>query len=426
MTTTVNDTVQSPGRRSLKHDTVWSILATGTRTVGAVVVFFVLARYLEERQYGLYAAALALFLLLGAFVTLGTSHIVVKRVSSDRSLAAGAWGAALLPGVTLAIAMSILLAVLGDLAVPRMGAEAILLLALAEFLGVAISVPAAQALQALDRFPQSALLTMLWTALRVMFVAIVFFVLEEPNLVAVGWALLAASIGAGVVSSLVLASVVGPPRFSVSASKQICREGFPFSLTQVSGIVLGDIDKQMLVRTTNGDFLTGIYSAGNRVLGLAATPLYAVLAATYPRFFAKGAEQGLRGTWKYAKRLMVPVSAYAAAAGAFLFAVAPLVDDILGEGYADTISVIRWMAVIPLIHLPGLLAGEALTGAGFQNTRNQFIIVAGALNVTLNLALIGPYGIDGVIVATYASEFLLLGGLIIWIRNHISQEEPHD
>ncbi len=420
MTTTVNDTDQSPGRRSLRHDTVWSSVATGTRTVGAVVVFFMLARYLEERQYGLYAAALALFLLLGAFVTLGTSHIVVKRVATDRSVAASSWGAALLPGVTLAFVVSVLLAALGDLAVPRMGGQAILLLALAEFLGVAICVPAAQALQALDRFPQSAMLTILWTLLRVVFVAIVFFVIEEPTLTAVGWALLAASVGAGLVSSLVLGSIVGPPRFSLAESKQICREGLPFSLTQVSGIVLGDIDKQMLVRTTNGDFLTGVYSAGNRVLGLAATPLYAVLAATYPRFFATGAEHGLRGTWGYAKRLRVPVSAYAAGAGAFLFAVAPLVDDILGEGYADTIGVIRWMAVIPLIHLPALLAGEALTGAGFQNTRNQFIIGAGALNVALNLILIGPYGIDGVIVATYASEFFLLGGLIIWIRNHVS------
>lgn len=421
MTTTVNQTEQSPPqRRSLKHDTFWSILATGTRTVGAVGVFFMLARYLEERQYGLYAAALALFLLLGAFVTLGTSHIVVKRVSTDRSLAASSWGAVLLPGVTLAIAMSVLLALLGDIAVPRMGAQAILLLALAEFLGVAISVPAASALQAMDRFPQSAMLTMLWTVLRVVFVGVVFFVLDEPTLTAVGWALLAASLGAGLVSSLVLGWVVGRPRFSFAESKQICREGFPFSLTQVSGIVLGDIDKQMLVRTSNGDFLTGIYSAGNRVLGLAATPLYAVLAATYPRFFARGAEDGLRGTWGYSKRLMVPVAAYAAAAGAGLFVVAPLLDDILGSGYADSIRVIRWMAVIPLIHLPGLLAGEALTGAGFQTTRNHFIIGAGALNVTLNLMLIGPYGIDGVIVATYASEIFLLGGLVIWIRNHVA------
>ncbi len=422
MTTTVDQTEQVPGRRSLKHDTVWSFLATGTRTVGAIVVFFMLARYLEERQYGLYAAALALFLLLGAFVTLGTSHIVVKRVSSDRSLAQSSWGAALLPGVALALGWSGLLAILGDLAVPRMGAQAILLLAMAEFLGVAIGVPAASALQALDRFPQSALLTILWTSLRVVFVSVVFFVLDEPTLVAVGWALLAASLSAGWVSSLVLASVVGRPKFSIAESKQICREGFPFSLTQVSGIVLGDIDKQMLVRTTNGDFLTGVYSAGNRVLGLSATPVYAVLAATYPRFFAKGAQDGLRGTWKYARTLMLPVAAYAAAAGAALFAVAPLVDDVLGDGYADSINVIRWMAVIPFIHLPGLLAGEALTGAGFQNTRNQFIIVAGALNVALNLALIGPYGIDGVIVATYSSEIFLLGGLIIWIRNHLTHQ----
>ncbi len=382
-----------------------------------------LARFLEERLYGLYAAALALFLLLGAFVTLGTSHIVVKRVSTDRSLASSSWGAALLPGVVLAIGWSLLLAVLGDIAVPRMGGQAILLLALAEFLGVAVSVPAAQALQALDRFPQSAVLTMFWTFLRVSFVAIAFFVVDEKTLIAVGWALLLASVVAGLISSLVLASIVGRPQFSLRESRQISKEGFPFSLTQVSGIVLGDIDKQMLVRTTNGDFLTGIYSAGNRVLGLAATPLYAVLAATYPRFFATGAQAGLRGTWGYARRLLPAVAAYAAVAGAALFALAPLVDDILGDGYSDSIGVIRWMAVIPLIHLPALLAGEALTGAGYQHTRNRFIIAAGAINVVLNLALISRYGIDGVIVATYASEVFLLGGLIIWIRGHL-EENP--
>lgn len=422
MPATVNEEANSdaaPQRRSLKHDTVWSLLATGTRTVGAVGMFWILARYLGRDDFGRYSALFAAFLILGGFVTLGTSHIVVKRVSVDRSQTATSWGAALLPGVSLSVVVAGVLALLGDLVVPGIDGRDIFLLGLAEFLGVAVSVPAAQALQALDRFPQSSILTMFWTLLRVSFVAIAFFVFDEKSLGGVGVALLLASVCAGLASSAVLASIAGLPKFSFSESVQISREGFPFSLTQASSIILGDIDKQMLVRRPlDGPALNGIYSASNRVLGLVATPVYAVLAATYPRFFAKGAEDGLRGTWDYSKRLMLPVAVYAVLASIGVFITAPLVDDILGSDYTESIRTIRLMSIIPIIHLPGLLAGEAITGAGLQNTRNRFIVMAGGLNIVLNLAFIGPYGIDGVIAATYAAEIFLLGGLIIWIRGH--------
>ncbi len=424
MAAPVNEEANSdaaPERRSLQHDTVWSILATGTRTVGAVGLFYLLARYLGREDFGRYSALFAAFLILGGFVTMGTSHIVVKRVSVDRSQTARSWGAALLPGLIFSVVVAGALAVLGDLVVPGVQGRDILLLGLAEFLGIAVSVPAAHALQAMDRFPQSSILTMFWTLLRVGFVASAFFVFDAQSLQGVGVALLLASIGAGLTSSAVLASIAGLPKFSISESIQIVREGFPFSLTQASSIILGDIDKQMLVRRPlDGPALNGIYSASNRVLGLVATPVYAVLAATYPRFFAKGAADGLRGTWGYSKRLMLPVAGYAVLASIGLFITAPLVDDILGSDYTDSIRTIRWMSIIPMIHLPALLAGEAVTGAGLQNTRNRFIVLAGALNIALNLALIGPYGIDGVIVATYAAEIFLLGGLVIWIRGQVA------
>lgn len=409
-----------PTRRSLRHDTLWSVVATGTRTVGAIIMFLMLARFLGEEQYGLYAAALALFLLIGAFVTLGTSHIVVQRISRNAETAQSAWGAALLPGLVLSVTVAGLLAVLADISVPGLDGKVIFILGLAEFTGASISVLAAFALQALDRYPASAAITMLWTVLRLAFLAVVFFALDQPTLEAVGWAFLTASIIAGVIGSVALASMIGPPRFSVAESVQLCREGSPFSLTQASGIVLGDIDKQMLIRLdATPEFSTGIYSAGNRVLGLTAAPVYAVLAATYPRFFARGGTDGLRGTWAYSRKLVGPVALYAALSGTGLYLVAPLIDDVLGAGYADSIGVIRWMALVPIIHLPGLIAGEALTGAGYQGMRNRFILGAGSVNVVLNLALIGRYGVTGAIIATYAAELFLFVGLIGWIRRMV-------
>ena len=99
---------------------------------------------------------------------------------------------------------------------------------------------------------------------------------------------------------------------------------------------------------------------------------------------------------------------------------APLIDNVLSGDYVDTINVIRWMSIVPLIHMPGLLAAEALTGAGYQQTRNKFIIGAGLLNIVLNLALISSYGINGAIIATYASELFLLGGLLVWIKRKLA------
>ncbi len=389
--------------------------------VAGIGIFYLLAVEFIPEDYGLYAAAIALFMIIGAFVTLGTSHIVAKRISQDASTAASSWGAALLPGILLSFVVAGVLAVFAGISVPGLDGKTIFLLGLAEFLGSSISVPAAFALQALDRFPAASVLTATWAVMRMGFVGYVVYFVEAPSLVDISIALLVASLLAGVSSSAALLRVVGPPKFSRRESVQICKDGFPFSLTQASGALLGDIDKQMLLRfDVTGEYSAGIYSAGNRVLGLSAAPMYAVLAATYPRYFAKGGESGLRGTWGYSKRLLLPVGVYAALAGGGLFLVAPLIDNVLSGDYVDTISVIRWMSLVPLIHMPGLLAAEALTGAGFQQTRNKFIIGAGLLNGVLNFALIGQYGINGAIIATYSSELFLLGGLLVWIKRKLA------
>ena len=107
------------------------------------------------------------------------------------------------------------------------------------------------------------------------------------------------------------------------------------------------------------------------------------------------------------------MGAYAVASSVALFLFAPFADVFLGADFSESTDVIRWMIGIPLIHLLGLVLAESLTGADLQGTRNSFVIGAAALNVVLNLALIGPYGWGGAVIATYVSEIFLLFGVIL-------------
>ena len=112
---------------------------------------------------------------------------------------------------------------------------------------------------------------------------------------------------------------------------------------------------------------------------------------------------------------------YSIAIGLALFVAAPLLVPILGDGYEESVSVVRWMVAMPLVNLGGLLAGEVLTGANYQNLRNKMIIIAAAVNISFNAVLIPLYSWGGAIAAPYASEATLLFSFLWWIRRNIDK-----
>ena len=404
-------------RKSLSHDAFWSFAATGTKAVSAALIFVLLANRLEPAAYGVYSALLAVFLLTGPFVVMGVMHPVTKRVSSDRTQAQAAWGAALLPSV----GASLLAGGLAALVVPAffdgVGWLAALALALSEFLGWSLVMTSTFLLNSVNRYPISAGLTTIWSLFRLTS-AVITLVVLEPTVTGASVGFLIAALATGSVAVSLAWRAVGPPQFNGRASKSIAKEGLPYSFASSGSSVLNDVDKLMLIQI-KGDEPTGIYSGGNKILSLAAVPMFALLGATYPRFFAAGHENGVAGTAALARKLSPIVFAYSIAVGVGLYFAAPiLIPPILGDGYEESITVVRWMIAMPFVNLCGLLAGEVLTGASYQGLRNRMILGAAAVNIAFNAVLIPLYSWNGAVIATYCSEATLLGSFLWWIKKH--------
>ena len=114
---------------------------------------------------------------------------------------------------------------------------------------------------------------------------------------------------------------------------------------------------------------TGIYGAAYRLIEVGSVPIYAVLSASYPKFFQEGTK-GIKGCLNLIKRLLPFVVIYGAASliGFWLFA--PWITYVLGDEYQNAIATVRWLAPLPIIGSIQLLLADALTGAGFQKTRS--------------------------------------------------------
>ncbi|GIV00136.1 MAG: hypothetical protein KatS3mg014_1751 [Actinomycetota bacterium] len=182
-----------------------------------------------------------------------------------------------------------------------------------------------------------------------------------------------------------------------------------------------DIDKPIVARFS-GLSQSGVYAAGYRAIDVAFAPVRALVFAAYPAFFRRGA-RGLKGSLAFAGRLMAPALLYALCGAGLLWWLAPLAGSVFGQGFAETASVVRWLAVLLPLRTIHYLGQDALTGADRQGARTaiQGGVVAG--NLALSLLLIPRFGWRGAAAASIASEMMLAVG--VWaVAARLAAREP--
>jgi O-antigen/teichoic acid export membrane protein len=79
----------------------------------------------------------------------------------------------------------------------------------------------------------------------------------------------------------------------------------------------------------------------------------------------------------------------------------------VGHGFADAISAIRWLCWLPALRAIHQTAGSAITATGRQNYRTGAQAVVGVVNAALNFCLIPGHGWLGAAWASLASDGLL-------------------
>ncbi len=381
------------------------IFSQAGRLVTQAVYFVIVARVLGPHEFGEFAGVLAVASVASPFAAAGVGNLLVMHVAREPGRFPRLWGTALAAIPVAGVPLLLIVAAASALVFPSLPLRLVLAVGIAEFFFARLAETAAQAFQAFERLRFSAVLGFLPSATRCC-AGVLFAILASSGSGAVAWSYwyLASSAAAALIALAVAGSVLGRPERSRLKLRDF-PNGLYFSLAQSSANIYGDIDKAMLARLATLA-TAGVYAAGYRAVSLAFVPVQSLLYATYARFFRRGAD-GINGSLRFACRLLPFTVAYAGCASVALFLAAPLAADVLGSDYGDASSVMRWLAPLPLIQAFYYLAGDTLTGAGFQRARSFLQLGAAALNIGLNLWLIPQHAWRGAAIATLVSLALL-------------------
>lgn len=396
---------------AILRGTLWMLMAHGGRLFIQMAYFVLLSWKLGVTGLGVFSGVVAAFNVISPFSGWGSGSLLVMNVARDVTSFSRNWAKTL---KIVLVSSTILVGagtITGTYLFSGKGAWTVVLcIALADLVFARLLDVSAQAFQAFDKLNYTGTLQLFGQTVRLL-AAGAFATLGYHSVEQWGWFYLSASVVSAITGLVMVRVKLGSPGFSAQVTRQDVHEGFHFSLALAAKSIYSDVDKTILLKMGT-ETAAGLYAAAYKVINIAIAPTQALLSASYSHFFRAG-QSGARATLGMARRFVWVVTGYGALAGIFLFAVAPLMSWILGPEYAATVSVLRLLALVPLIQGVHYVAADALTGAGFQRHRSAIQVAAGILNILLNLVLIPHYSWRGAAWATLATEAIL--GLSLWI-----------
>ncbi len=364
--------------------------------------FIVLARLLGVYQYGVVVGAFSFVNLVAQYSRAGTGMVLLRYVSADHKRFAMYWGNVL---VVTTVLSGVLIAALYLLAPHVLGAASVrivLLLAVASCLFEQLTVSATQVFQAFEKASITALFNQLTSLVRFIIAIGMLVVLHHAT--ALQWALASAIVSA-LSASIALVTVTrcfGSPKISSKLIFERAGEGLEYAFAASTSNAYDDLDKTMLSHY-GMNAANGIYAMAYRIIEIASSPIISVQLAVEPRLFKLGAS-GLHEASVLGRRIMLRTCSLMLAAAAIMFLFAPVLPYIVGKGFAEGVSALRWLCLIPLFRSVHYLAGSILTCSGLQRRRTLAQLGAAGLNFGLNLWLIPRYSWHGAAWASLATD----------------------
>ena len=415
--------LQRVQQSSLARNAGWMLVGRGANLILQATYFILLARALGAREFGIFSGAVALAAIATPYSTLGSGMLFMRYVGTDSNKFAVYWGNILTATLGIGSLLSLVLCLLGPHLLSSVTLSLVLLVAFDNCVFSQLLACIGQMFQAFEQLRVTAALSVLTNLLRVVGVAVLAALLRHRT--AWNWALLSLLVsalatfaGCGIVTAR-----LGWPRFAPRLFARRTAEGLGFSFAGSTQSVYNDIDKTMLSHY-GMNVGNGIYTVAYRIVDVATTPIVALDAAALPRFFRQSTESagGVRMlALKLAKR-----AAYAGLlAAGVMFLGAPVIPRVIGQGFAPSVSALRWLCLLPALRGLHQLTGSAITGLGFQRYRTAGQFVCAILNLGLNVWLIPLYGWLGAAWASLVADGLL--AILNWITlQRLPEGAPFD
>jgi O-antigen/teichoic acid export membrane protein len=415
-------------RGRLAKNASWMFLGQGVSFVVQAGYFILLARLLRADQYGAFVGAAAAVSLLSQYSTLGSGLVMLRQVSRHGSDFPHYWGNMLITTLSVGFLVILALAWCGKWMVGPTSASVIVLVALGECTFARLTEGAGQAFQAFEELKLTAALTSLTSVARLAAAAGMVLVLHHATVRQ--WALASLCVsGLSALAAMVLVTArLGAPAIDLRLLKERAIEGIGFSVAASTTSVYNDVDKTML---SHYGMLAanGIYTMAYRVIDMSCTPIRALQSAAFPRFCQLG-RKGARGSIAFTGRLLGKTLPFGLLAAAVMFLAAPIIPHLVGRSFANSVSALQWLCLLPVFRSLHLGAGDTLTGAGYQRYRTAAQLSAAALNFGLNLWLIPAYSWHGAAWASLitdgslaAGNWMLLGLLVRREKNPVLEPQ---
>jgi len=393
-------------RGKLAKNTLIFTSALSLRFILQATLFVAVARTLGPEGYGKFVAVLSVMTFFQPLVGLGGIALLLRDTARNPELFPIYFARALF---FISITAPFLLAsalLVAMLILPKsMPGSLMISLALSELVCVPLMSFAARAYQAFERMDRMGEAYTFLIIVRLIGFAIMF--LAHPSVNSETWGLyyLGASIVGSAVAVGMASNELGLPRWNAEKGLKALRDGFYFALGGGASRIHDEIDKTLLARLDHPR-TAGIYSAGYRAIDIMILPLSALLESSQARFFRAG-EHGPGAAGTYGLKLLPLPLTYAVLGGLLLYLFSPLIANILGSDYAESVNVARCLAAIPAIVLLRVLVATVAGASGLHRVSGLFHSLGAFSNIAMNIWLIPRYGWGGAVVATYCSEILM-------------------
>ena len=406
----------------LARDASWMLISKLFNVVMQAGYFIIVARLLGKENYGSFIVITASASIVFPFLALGSEHVLVKNVATNRASFSTYWGNTLVLLTSSGTLLTIVLLLLAPLIFPQnISWLTTLLILLSDLICLGLLDISYKALVAASMVKKTAQLGILSTCGKLLAALSLSTFFVQPSIATWSYLYLASSVITAIVAILVVNKMVAPPHPIFSELKSNIGQGLYFSISASANNINAGLDKSMLGKLSNVAS-AGIYGSAYRFIDVGNVPLLALFGASYKRFFQYGAS-GIKGSLGFAKRLLPMLIFYAIASLVGYWLLAPFVPVILGAEYTEAIGALLWLSPLPAIAAFQYLAADTLTGSGHQKARSMVQLGAAVINIFLNIWLIPQFSWKGAAWATLISDSLRLVSLwliVFWLYRKVN------
>lgn len=387
---------------TLAHETSWSLVNEGAALIAATMSFTLLGIKLGPDTYGAFLAVSAVIAPLSAFASSGVFLTVLDHLKRGRDPKIDVVRSCLGLAVVIGSVGSVVAVTIVALFVHAIDLATAVLLCAGELVFGSLSSSLLGVIQVEKGFIRVVKTRICYHSARIVMLVTLW---QTDNLRLLPYSI--AQTGMLVAYCVVTSCVVRKHFQRLRIIGAMRWHDFRSIMTYAAGLsaigVQNDGDKFALNRAGFGAD-AGRYGFAYRIVQIGLLPVTALLSVTHVSFLdpatnVKPAERAIR--------LAKLATVYVAFITVVMWFAAPIAPRVLGDAYANTGQIIRWL--LPLIFLRGIgtFAMNGLLGLDRNGLRTRLLIGNAALSVVLYAVLIPAHSWRGAAVATNISEVSL-------------------